>query len=1272
MQINILSTSDNASYINVNYKNIKFRFLLDTGASISIIKLQKLKLTNLRYNPKDNIIINGLSVEAPVSTVGSITLPLQIHNKTFDCKFYVVKQESNIPFDGLIGNDFLEKEEATINYKNSTLTINSLPFPVSLQLNSNPTQSQSYILNSRSETIIKVDVLNPEIVQGICPEMNICDGVYLAKSLLQVDDESKALTTIINTNDHSIKVNYIQVVLEEFNEKLAQPLHNNTSNENFSNSNYSQNHKYENKLQHSIMQISKDPQNYIKQKSNSKRIELLRENLRLDHLNPEEKESVLNTCISYNDIFYLPNDKLTCTDTIQHEIRVTDPKPVHSKIYRYPPCHKEEVNKQINKMLQQGIIRPSVSPYSSPLWVVPKKSDASGEKKWRIVVDYRNLNNVTVGDAYPLPNIEEILDQLGHSNYFTTLDLANGFHQIPMKPEDAPKTAFSTPTGIYEFLRMPFGLRNAPACFQRLMNIVLTGLQGLQCFVYLDDIVLYARTINEHTSKLNSVFQRLRENKLLLQPDKCEFMRLEVAYLGHIISSKGVSPNPEKIKAIKCYPAPKNEKQIKQFLGLIGYYRRFIKNFSELAKPLTKLLKKDIPFTWGNEQNQSFETFRKILTTSPILQYPNFEEKFILTTDASNYAIGAVLSQGPIGKDLPIAYASRTLDKAEEKYSTIEKELLAIFWAVNHFRPYLYGREFTLITDHKPLTWLKDHKNPNSRLFRWKLRLEEYNYSIQYKPGKINNNADALSRNPVMITNQSIKETYDEFIKFHSQTLDIPNINPLKDEIFNKFPNAFIFSRDLDENNQYFQNIDSKFDLKEIPEDIKLYDNYKFTKSSQNTFLIFCKFNHFDKLEYKDLFYSFLKLRDTLFKSKIKILYLNNPLNTNPNIKINVFSSMIEYIFNKNKIQIILIDNPRINPKSKDEILQILHENHSSSIAGHSGYIRTYKRIKENYKWHNMKSDIKNFIKSCKSCQMNKTNHKPTKTPMQITTTSEKPFQKLAIDIVGPLNLTSNGNKFILTMQDDLTKYSYAKALQNHEAITIANSLLEFITIFGIPETLLTDQGSDFCSNIIKELNKLFKIKHVFSTPYHPQTNGSLERSHLTLKEYLKHYINQNQTDWDEYISLAMFTYNTHVHRSTEFTPYELIFGHKAYIPTTISQNPQFKYTYDDFYSQLQLKLNRSHEIAREKLLKSKEKSKNYSDNKINVPKFKINDLVIILNKQTKPGLSKKLSPNYRGPYKIVDIQNNNAKLEIKRNKFVKYHLNMLKPFVTNDNFHNS
>ncbi|CAK1595436.1 unnamed protein product [Parnassius mnemosyne] len=369
-------------------------------------------------------------------------------------------------------------------------------------------------------------------------------------------------------------------------------------------------------------------------------------------------------------------------------------------------------------MLEQGIIRPSESAWSSPIWIVPKKVDASGKTKWRLVVDFRKLNEKTISDKYPIPNISDVLDKLGNCQYFTTLDLASGFYQVEMNPSDIPKTAFNVEHGHFEFLRMPMGLKNSPSTFQRVMDNVLRDLQNTVCLVYLDDIIVFSTSLQEHMVNLEKVFQKLRESNFKIQMDKSEFLKLETAYLGHIISKDGIKPNPSKISAIEKYPLPKTAKEIKQFLGLIGYYRKFIPDFARITKPLTQCLKKGRKITLDTDYINCFEKCKTLLTNDPILQYPDFNKEFILTTDASNVAIGAILSQGPIGSDKPVCYASRTLNESEVNYSTIEKELLAIVWATKYFRPYLFGRTFKILTDHKPLQWVMNLKEPNSRLTR--------------------------------------------------------------------------------------------------------------------------------------------------------------------------------------------------------------------------------------------------------------------------------------------------------------------------------------------------------------------------------------------------------------------------------------------------------------------------------------------------------------------------------------------------------------------------
>lgn len=353
-----------------------------------------------------------------------------------------------------------------------------------------------------------------------------------------------------------------------------------------------------------------------------------------------------------------------------------------------------------------------------------------------------------------------------------------------MCEEDVQKTAFSTENGHYEFLRMPFGLKNAPSTFQRVMDNILRGIQNEKCLVYLDDIIIFSTSLQEHINRLREVFDRLRKSNFKIQLDKSEFLRKEVAYLGHIVTPNGVKPNPGKIYSIQNYPMPKTTKQIKRFLGLLGYYREFIKDFASLTKPLTKCLKKNAVVNVEDpEYVNCFDLCKNILTNDPILQYPDFERSFNLTTDARNFAICAVLSQGKVGvDDLPVAFASRTLNDSECNYSAIEKELLAIVWSVKYFRPYLFGRKFKVYTDHKPLQWVFSLKEPNSKLLRWRLKLEEFDYEIVYKKGSLNKTADALSRielhavdsEPISVPClDHMKSSNDEFVQNDSQSLII-------------------------------------------------------------------------------------------------------------------------------------------------------------------------------------------------------------------------------------------------------------------------------------------------------------------------------------------------------------------------------------------------------------------------------------------------------------------------------------------------------------------
>ncbi|KAM0730323.1 Retrovirus-related Pol polyprotein from transposon 17.6 [Formica fusca] len=1127
------------------------------------------------------------------------------------------------------------------------------------------------------------------------------------------------------------------------------------------------------------------------------------ESLRLEHLNETERKSIIKLITDSQDRFHIPGEKLTATHVLQHRIPTTDDQPINTRQYRFPQIHKEEINKQVEELLEGGIVKHSQSPYNTPIWIVPKKEDSQGNKRWRMVLDFRALNDKTIGDAYPLPNIVDILDQLGGARYFSVCDLASGFHQIKMNREDGHKTAFTTPFGHYEFDRMPFGLKNAPATFQRLMDLVLTGLQGKELFVYMDDIVIYATSLEEHERKYNALIERLREANLKLQPDKCEFLKTEVTYLGHVISKDGVKPDPKKLEAVQRFPRPKTPKNIKQFLGLAGYYRRFIPNFSKFAKPLTNLLKNDTRFEWTSVQEESFEILKQKLCEEPVLQYPDFSKSFILTTDASGIAVGGILSQGEINKDLPIAYASRTLTDNELKYDTYEKEALAIVYCVKHFRPYLYGRKFTLVTDHKPLMWFKNAQDANMRILRWRLKLAEYDYEVVYKAGKTNVNADALSRNPVnieeidckIIKNKKLlnpdnpkdarliaelleksdseeeEEEDDDFHLYLSDMEENEEIIPESDLLNNNNDTLPFTQTELNEPD--YLSITEKALIHDPPKQNKIQTRSRTARQSieQNkiTNELHRDEGEIEEIEERndppdkisdsekedeeeneqDIINKNLKSRKTkpafiengithgnvidsrelLFLRKDNIVYFvdtqGKPLDSGsqklferkelPNLgslvlgkvkaikyknhyhvalpvseeqregptatlkqivkiltdlrkitedlKLETFSiAKTELINNvpwndvKLHIQSIFTDAPTkviichglIKYPPKDLRSVIISEMHCLPTGGHRGVTKTYNRIKHNYYWENLKADVQRYIQQCLQCQLKKLVRVKTKQPMIITDTPGSSFDKVAMDIVGPLPKTERGNEYILTLQDQLTKFCMGIPLPNQTSETIAEAFVDrFICVLGAPKAILTDQGRNFLSDLIKKIAKLFKIRKFRTTAFHPQSNGSLERSHHALGEYLKQYANE-QKQWDRWISLAMFNYNTSVHEATKHTPYELVFGKIARVPSNELLPPGDKLAnYDEYLINLVTQLHAIQGNARDNVIQAKIKSKNYYDRKINPQTFKPGDQVFLL-KGPKPG---KFGDQYTGPHEVLEIFNkNNVKIRIKKN----------------------
>lgn len=873
---------------------------------------------------------------------------------------------------------------------------------------------------------------------------------------------------------------------------------------------------------------------------------------KLNHLPATERGLVKATLMEFQGVLAHSDDQpLRCTSAVKHVIRTGDAAPVYKKAYRVPYHQKAVLDGLIKDQLDKGIIVPSQSDWASPVVLVPKKSP-DGTPKLRFCVDYRGLNAVTTPDVYPLPNITETLDSLGGCQMFTTLDLRSGYHQIQVDEESRPKTAFNVPGGHYEYQRMPFGLSTAPATFQRLMDSVLMGLKGEKCLVYLDDIILFSKDLPSHLDAIREVFAKLQNVNLTVQLSKCNFVVDEVNYLGHVITKKGVEPDPSKISAVRDFPVPKTVKDVRSFLGLAGYYRRFIDGFAAMGKPLFELTKQGQEFVWTTQCQEAFDQLKHRLITAPVLVYPDFSKPFTLATDASTFALGAVLSQEIDGQEHPVAYCSRTLFPAEKNYSTTERELLSLVWSTKYFRCYLLGRPFKVITDHAALKWMLSLKDPSSRLMRWSLRLAEFEFSVEHKPGKKHTNADGLSR-AVHAVKQEVLPVVD---------LEVLRARQREDPVV---------------------------------QGLKQAKNFRMSP---------------EKVLYR------------LCSGEKKIV---------------VPSSLVQ---------------------------EMIRLNHDLPTTGHAGVAKTLDRVKQQFWWKGMEKDVMEYVRTCRSCSQ-RTNYGKAKAPLgDLFNEPLEPFEVLAADIVGPLPTSESRNVYILSVMDHFSRYCEFIPLPDQTAESVARALVQrVITKFGVPKSLVTDQGANFTSDLIKSLCKFLHVRKIQTTGFHPQSNGRLERVHATVVRMLSHFVNRHQTNWDEYLPYVTMAYNSQVHESTGYSPYELVFGRRMEVPKeadlTITDD---KDIFDNHIEALREKLKTAYEATASQKAKARGRNERQYNEKATEVKYEVGQYVLLHVPSIGRHRVKKLSRLWKGPYQIVRVNSPlNVVLRIRKREVV-VHVNRIKP----------
>lgn len=910
---------------------------------------------------------------------------------------------------------------------------------------------------------------------------------------------------------------------------------------------------------------------------------------------------------------FSPNPKgPSRTTAVKHPIDTGEAKPIKQRAYRLSPAENEKAVKEIQEMLAQNVIRKSKSPWASPI-VLVRKPDGST----RFCVDYRKLNAVTKRDVYPLPLIEETLDKMRGINYFSSLDLASGFWQVEIEEKDKEKTAFVCSAGLFEFNVMPFGLTNAPATFQRMMDEVIADMDWRVGSDYIDDLIVGSLTFEEHLSNLASLFKRLTEYGLTVKLSKCSFGKHQLVYLGHRISKEGISPNPAKTAAIDKMQQPKNISALRRFLGMTNYYRRFIHHYADLAAPLNKLLQKDSVWKWSDACQLAFDTLKDHLRSSPILAYPDFSKPFILHTDASIVGLGAVLVQEQNNKEVVIAYASRAVTKDERKWGITELECLAVIWGLKIFRPYIYGRTITVVTDHEALTSLKSKRDElTGRLGRWALKLQEYDLEIKHRPGKLHGDADALSR----------MDGEGVLYRIHHEGRIIPvwRWERWARTIYRHKPNlqrrshASRFKRTHQVTSSIHNSVYYINQTTAAPTDYKDYlqfSNDNMRAAQQGDALL-------------GPIYAYLlhgELPENAEDSTVKeasgyeldngLLYRVVP--TPKMVNSDLF-----------KLRLAIPEN---------YIDKVLEQSHGSILAGHLGVKKTYERIAQQYYWRGMLSDVKRHIKACMPCAMRK--GLPDKNMGQMgTIESFAPWDIIGADIVGPLPKTSRGHRYLLVFTDHFTKYAEAFPVEKQDADTIATIYIKHIICrYGTPKQILTDRGKAFIGQVMTRVCKRLNINQLRTSSVHPQTNGLTERFNKTLIGIISMFVSEHQKDWDMLTPYALYAYNTSLHPSTRFTPFYLMFGRDpnlvdADIPEsslhnydTVADRNQHIETQ---FAQIRERVQYYNNLAAQKRIRFAEKTRKDV-------KYEIGDTVWVYNKQIKKGQVKKLSLPWHGPFRI-------------------------------------